>query len=75
MLKLFSFDRFLEGISYLLLFGIGMPLKYLAQIPEPNIYTLDMHWLSYSWPMVVLGPNWYVVEKKWDLKCFRLSFL
>jgi integral membrane protein len=27
---------FLEGWSFLLLLGIGMPLKYLAKIPEPN---------------------------------------
>lgn len=26
---------FLEGISFLLLLGIAMPLKYLASIPEP----------------------------------------
>jgi len=26
----------LEGISYLLLFGLGMPLKYWADIPGPN---------------------------------------
>lgn len=26
---------FVEGISYLLLVGVAMPLKYLADIPEP----------------------------------------
>lgn len=27
----------LEGVSYVLLLGVGMPLKYLAKIPEPNL--------------------------------------
>ena len=26
----------LEGVSYLLLFGVTMPLKYLAETPGPN---------------------------------------
>ena len=36
MLKLFRATAILEGISYLALFGITMPLKYWAGIPEPN---------------------------------------
>lgn len=36
MLKLFRATAILEGISYLSLFGITMPLKYWADIPEPN---------------------------------------
>jgi len=31
----------LEGISYLLLFGVGMPLKYYHDMPEPN-YVIGM---------------------------------
>ena len=38
MLKLLRFSAILEGISYLLIFGFSMPLKYWAKIPEPNIY-------------------------------------
>lgn len=30
MIKLFRITSYLEGISYLLLLGIGVPLKYLA---------------------------------------------
>ncbi|NNJ88117.1 MAG: DUF3817 domain-containing protein, partial [Eudoraea sp.] len=33
----------LEGISYLLLFGFSMPLKYWANIREPNIYIGYVH--------------------------------
>ncbi|GGD42258.1 putative membrane protein YdzA [Muriicola marianensis] len=32
-----------EGISYLLLFGFSMPLKYWANIREPNIYIGYVH--------------------------------
>jgi integral membrane protein len=31
MLKTFRIISYLEGISYLLLIGVGVPLKYLAQ--------------------------------------------
>jgi len=27
---------YLEGISFLLLLGVGMPLKYIYEIPKPN---------------------------------------
>lgn len=43
MLKTFRLIAILEGISYLLLFGVGMPLKYLAGIKEPNIYIGNAH--------------------------------
>jgi integral membrane protein len=36
MLKLFRATAILEGISYLALFGVTMPLKYWAEIPGPN---------------------------------------
>ena len=36
MLRLFRATAILEGISYLALFGVTMPLKYWAEIPEPN---------------------------------------
>ncbi|HDZ03576.1 hypothetical protein LCGC14_0127580 [marine sediment metagenome] len=42
MLKLFRATAILEGISYLALFGITMPLKYWAEIPEPN------KWVGYA---------------------------
>lgn len=34
MLKLFRAVAYLEGISFLLLLGIAMPLKYMAGMPE-----------------------------------------
>jgi len=35
-IKNFRIISILEGISYLLLFGVTMPLKYMANMPEPN---------------------------------------
>src|SRR5688572_29463477 len=41
MLKLLRITGFVEGISYLVLLGIAMPLKYGMGIPEPN-YLIGM---------------------------------
>ena len=32
----FRFVAIAEGLSYLALFGVTMPLKYMAQMPTPN---------------------------------------
>ena len=42
LLKAFRFIAILEGISYLL-FGITMPLKYVYEILEPNMYVGFAH--------------------------------
>ena len=34
MIKVFKIVSYLEGISYLLLLGVGVPLKYLANDPS-----------------------------------------
>ncbi|PCJ93221.1 MAG: hypothetical protein COA50_14410 [Flavobacteriaceae bacterium] len=73
MLKIFRVTAILEGISYLMLFGLGMPLKYWANIPEPN------KWIGYSHGGLFIG---YVIlaviicmEKKWGLKRFTILFI
>jgi len=43
MLKIFRLTSILEGISYLLLFSFSMPLKYWANITEPNVYIGYVH--------------------------------
>jgi integral membrane protein len=56
----------MEGVSYLLLFALSMPLKYWAGIREPNIYIGYVHgflFLAYIALAVVL---WQ--ERKWSLK-------
>ncbi len=55
----------LEGISYLLLIGVCMPLKYVWNIPEPTYPVGMAHgvlFVAYCvWVIVV------AVEKKWSL--------
>ncbi|WP_411031773.1 DUF3817 domain-containing protein [Spongiimicrobium sp. 3-5] len=73
MLVTFRLMAILEGISYLLLFGLGMPLKYLAQIPEPNIYIGYAHGFLFI-AFVVLAAV-FCYEKKWGLRRFVIFFI
>lgn len=73
MLKIFSLTALLEGISYLLLFGVGMPLKYMAQIPEPNIYIGYAH--GFLFIAYVALAVMVCVERKWNLKTFIILFI
>ncbi len=54
MLKIFRATAILEGISYLALFGITMPLKYWAEIPGPiRLWATPMVFCLFStsyWP-------------------------
>lgn len=73
MLKLFRITAILEGISYLMLFGIGMPLKYMANMPQPNIYIGYAHgflFIAYVILAVVV-----CMEKSWGLKRFIILFI
>ncbi len=73
MLKAFSITAILEGVSYLMLFGLGMPLKYLAQMPEPNIYIGYAHgflFIAYVVLAVLL-----TMERKWGFKMFSIFFI
>ncbi len=73
MLKTFRLTTLLEGISYLLLFGIGMPLKRLGDIPEPNIYIGYAHgFLFIAFVILAAMVCW---EKKWGLKRFIIFFI
>ena len=38
-----------EGISYLLLLGVTMPLKYWMDMPEPNMLVGYAHGLLFIW--------------------------
>ncbi|MBB6463954.1 DUF3817 domain-containing protein [Flammeovirga kamogawensis] len=54
---------FLEGVSYLLLFGIGMPLKYMAEIGEPNRIIGSAHgFLFIAYVLLVLKVHY---DTKW----------
>lgn len=71
MLKIFRLTAILEGISYLLLFGLTMPLKYLANIPEPNKLVGYAHGFLFIAYVIVAIIFWF--EKKWSIK--RLCIL
>ena len=73
MLQTFRIIAILEGISYLLLFGIGMPLKYLAKIKEPNIYIGYAH--GFLFIAYVVFAVFVCLEKKWDIKQFVVLFV
>jgi len=66
MLNLFRLTSILEGISYLLLFAVTMPLKYLADIPMPNKYVGYAHgvlFIGYCILAVVV-----CIVNKWGFK-------
>ncbi len=73
MLLLFRISAILEGISYLALFAVSMPLKYLADLPRPNIYIGYAH--GFLFIAYVLLAALYCRKQKWGLKRFVVLFL
>lgn len=60
----------LEGISYLLLFAVGMPLKYWGEIPKPNIYIGYAHgFLFIAFTVLALV---ITMERRWGRRRFLL---
>ena len=66
MLKVFRATAILEGISYLLLFGLTMPLKYWAGLGEPNKVVGYAHGVLFIAYVVIAFVFWY--QKKWSIK-------
>lgn len=62
-----------EGISYLVLLGIAMPLKYVAEIPEPVKYVGWAHGLLFILFGLLLLQVWVV--KKWSFGKVCLAFI
>ena len=60
-LRLFGY---LEGISFLILLGICVPLKHIYGMPKPTTYVGMLHGLLF------IGYCWFVYavreEKKWN---------
>lgn len=54
-LQWFCRVAFWEGVSTVILFGIAMPLKYLAGMPEAVTYVGWIHGLLFILYMVFLG--------------------
>jgi len=55
---------YLEGISFILLLGVGMPLKYIYGIPKPNLFIGMAHGILFmaycTWVYIVKS------EQKWN---------
>jgi integral membrane protein len=69
-LPTFRILAFLEGISFLLLIGVGMPLKYVCAMPMPNKVIGMIHgvlFIAYIFYLMQVR-----AEKSWG---FRLTFL
>jgi integral membrane protein len=73
MLNTFRIAAILEGISYLLLFGLSMPLKYWDKIPEPNINIVYAHGVLLI-AFVVLAIV-FCKEKRWGLRRFIILLI
>lgn len=63
----------LEGISYLLLLGIAMPLKYFAGMPVAVKYTGWVHGLLFVLFMLALAQVWLV--RKWAFGKVMIAFI
>lgn len=63
----------LEGISYLVLLCIAMPLKYLAHKPEAVKYTGWAHGVLFVLYMLALAHVWYA--ERWSFKKVVVAFI
>lgn len=64
---------FVEGISYLLLLAIAMPLKYIADIPEPVRILGMIHGILFVAYCILLLKA--TLEYKWGFKKLIIGFL
>lgn len=56
---------FTEGVSFLLLIGVGMPLKYMAGMGTPNKIIGYAHGVLFI--LYVVHVIWATVEIRWSL--------
>ncbi|MEM1339508.1 MAG: DUF3817 domain-containing protein [Bacteroidota bacterium] len=73
MLTLFRACAILEGISYIALFGFTMPLKYWANIPEPNKWAGYAHGILFIIFVVFAAVFCWV--QKLGIKRFVIFFI
>ena len=73
VVKVMSIVAILEGLSYLFILFVGMPLKYLAEMPMPNMIGGSIHGGLFILYIVLLFPTAKVL--KWDFKTLALGAL
>ena len=66
MLNTFRYTAIIEGISYLALFAISMPLKYLAGLGQPNKYIGYAH--GFLFVLYLVLAIVLTLERKWGTK-------
>lgn len=64
---------FMEGISFLLLLFIAMPLKYIAKMPEPNMFIGTAHGILFV--LYVLFLIQVAIEYSWNWKQASFGFV
>lgn len=64
---------FLEGVSYLVLLGIAMPLKYFADSPLAVRYVGMAHGILFIAYLLALIP--VAIERRWKLKTIAAGVL
>jgi integral membrane protein len=72
-IKRFKFIGDLEGISYLLLLGIAMPLKYIAHYPAPVKYTGAAHGALFVLFIILILETG--IKEKWKIQKFALALI
>lgn len=66
MINLYRKTAIIEGISYLILLFVAMPIKYIFDIPEPVKYFGWIHGVLFLFYMAVLIIA--AVNYKWSIK-------
>jgi integral membrane protein len=73
MLRFIRVIAILEGVSYLLLFGLTMPLKYWADIGMPNKVVGLAHGILFI--LFVFLAGYICVKQRWGLGRFAILFI
>lgn len=63
-LKAFRLISYLEGLSFLVLLGIAMPLKYLLDMPLPVTITGALH--GGLFVLYILAVGYMMIAFKWS---------
>lgn len=73
MTKSFRLISYLEGISYLLILFVTMPLKYIFESPEPNKVIGMAHGLLFL--LYIVFAIVIKSEKQWNTKTLGIVLL
>ncbi|WP_109300695.1 DUF3817 domain-containing protein [Aquimarina sp. AU474] len=73
MITSFRFISYLEGISYLLILFVTMPLKYMFESPEPNKIIGMAHGVLFL--LYIVFAIVVKTEKQWNTKTLAIVLL